>query len=186
MICEKCGQECFEGKFCSGCGNPLENIDLEKKTELPSLEELRATVLDIEKEDKAAKEEDGILYISREEYDAAVEKVNEFKKNSRLAFYLVFVSAALSCTSFISFIYLFAEVNNSLGLVSMLSSYLNVPAIILSLISFAIASHWFLATKEYKFLKRPPFITWTFILSIIAVVFTLVCFCTTTLPIMLF
>lgn len=190
MICKNCGQEFLEGKFCSECGNPLEDVVQDSKTEFPSLEELRATVVEIEQqaqsEINAAREENGIFYVGRAEYDAAVEKVDEFKKNSRLAFYLVFVSAALSFASFFSFLYLFNNINNSLSLVSMLSSYLNVPAIIISLISFAFASHWFLATKEYKFLKRPPFITWTFVLSIIGVVFTSVCFCMTTIPIMLF
>ena len=117
MICKNCGQEFLEGKFCSECGNPLEDVVQDNKTEFPSLEELRATVVEIEQqaqaEINATREENGIFYVGRAEYDAAVEKVDEFKKNSRLAFYLVFVSAALSFASFFSFLYLFNNINNS-------------------------------------------------------------------------
>lgn len=189
MFCKNCGREYSEGKFCSECGSPLEEIQ-EIKDKFPTLEELRETVIDIEKEAKLSaaviNEDSNTFYISRKEYDAAVENMGVFKAKAKTPFWLNFVAISLSLASFFSFLYLFTVTSGVLATISSLSSYLNIFAIIVALLSFSFASHWYLAAKEYRFLKIPSFILWTFSLSIIAVVFTLACFCTTTIPIMLF
>lgn len=195
MICKNCGHECYEGKFCSECGAPLDEVktfedaivpDEEKKAELPSLDELKEIAKNAEAEREKTAPDDGIYRIDKAEYDKAVEMMGVYKAKSSLPFYLVCASVFISCLSILSLIYFFGSTGSLFETILGYTAYLNIPALCLALCAFSISSHWFLAAKEYKFLKNPAFVTTTFVFSVLAVVFAFTCFCAFTIPIIFF
>lgn len=192
MICRNCGHECPSGKFCSECGSPLEEVKVvdeaaeveETKAQLPSLDELKEIAKSAE--DDVVLEDDVFFHIDKAEYDKAVEIMGVYKAKSHLPFYLAWASMGLSVLSLFSLIYYFGTPSAILENFSMITAYFNLPAFCLALAAFACASHWFLAAKKYKYLKKPSFITFSFVWSILAVVFTFTCFCAFTIPVIFF
>ena len=193
MICKNCGHECYDGKFCSECGSPLEEVkvvdeavEIEEEKKLPSLDELKEIAKNAEAEREAIVPDNGFYRIDKAEYDKAVEMMGVYKAKSRLPFYLVCASVGISCISILSLIYFFGASGSFFETILGYTAYLNIPALCLALCAFSIASHWFLAAKEYKFLKKPAFVTATFVFSFLAVVFTFTLFCAFTIPVIFF
>ena len=200
MICKNCGHECLEGKFCSECGAALEvdngsvnevvqtPNDNEVQKVLPPLQEIIEMVQNEATEDNVnnTTDDENCFFVDASLYNFALKKVDEYRYKARLPFILLFLSVIISLISFFSLVYIFGAGNSGLEIVSLITAYFNIPAVVLALVSFSLASHWFIACREFRFLKRPSFINTTFVFSVLAVLFTLTCFCSFTIPVMIF